>query len=114
MRVYLVGNKGGRTAFKITTAKVVTNIDYVLDDMFKDASTATWYGETSIVNIIYSRSGWGYNIYYTELDERSQTAKKLTGKVWKEVIDEYVKSNKDKVIELNNQYKQALKERGEE
>jgi hypothetical protein len=112
MRVYLVGDKGEQTAFKITTAHVVTDIDFVLDEMLLRFASGKGYTD-KFENIKGTLYDIGYNIYFSELEDMSKTAKKLTGESWRRVLATYINRHKEEVITAHKQRKKILREREE-
>jgi len=106
MKIYLIGDKGERTAFKITTAHVVTDITFMLDDLLEDYGKGLTYRDK--FREVESSSS-GYNVYIAELDDMKNTAKKLTGKSWKIVLNEYIDRNKESVNAAGIKRRKILK-----
>lgn len=114
MKVYLVGLSGHKTAFKITTAKVLTSIDIILDEELEDFIEDYYnYYQNPLTFKEYSNHlRTSYNIYYTELN--GDYAKKLTGKALAETVEEYIFRNRDKVKEAERKRRIFLRTKGEE
>lgn len=112
MRIYLVAKKGEQTAFKITTAHVLTDLDSILNEFLEQSSERTWRYDVDVVEqMILTQPN--YNIYYAELDDMNNTAKKLTGELWKRAINSYASRFKHKIIDANNKRNKLIKEKKE-
>ena len=87
MRIYIVADSGKQTAFKVTTSRVVDNLDFIIDEARLD------YIEGSFVENIRDiiKHDFPYEcIYYNELNGEN-VSKKLTKKIWKEIVLDYAK-----------------------
>ena len=98
MTVFLVGDYGGRTAFKITTARVLSSLDSLFAEALIDFKEHTWDGHKDHLDALSWRALRG-NIYFCELDDEENVAKKLTVKLIKPYTKEWVTRNKAKFNE---------------
>jgi hypothetical protein len=116
MIIYLVGDQGGRTAFKITTAHVLTDLDSIMDELLERSIQVYkgYYGSLPHIKDVILNKPSRYNIYYAELDDLGNTAKKLTGEAWRRVVETYVSRHKAEVIEANKKRNKLIREEGED
>lgn len=99
-KVFLIGDHGMKTAFKITTARVVSSLDYLFDEAIEEFKTERlWNDYDDYTVILGTLTLWSGNIYFCTIDDLDSSAKKLTEKLIKPVVKEYVERNKDKFQE---------------
>ncbi len=102
MKIYLTGNKGSDTAFKITTARIYSSLDSFIEDamnrLTERGSENAYYNKMQFIDYISSR--WsGLRVYVTELD-CGNNVKKLNKEMWKEAIGDFVEKYPDKIAKF--------------
>jgi len=93
MQVYLVGKEGRRSAIKVTTSEIYSNIDSVLFQVLimldtRHKADKDYFGTRSILDILH----YGYytpKVYVTELDSKTGI-KLITPKMWVKLLIDYI------------------------
>ena len=109
MRVYLVAKQGGRTAFKITTASVFSNLDLMFKERLTELTKETHQIDTMLSARLRKRPKV-LNIYYAELNSLGN-ARKVTEEMWKELASTWIYANKEAVREAAIERKRLAKEK---
>lgn len=87
MRVYITGERGSKTAFKITTSRVISNVDSVIEDAM---NTYLNRDDREPFNEWLAQS-WRWILpvlYYGELDGKDNF-KKMNKNSWIDTLDDY-------------------------
>jgi len=100
MKIFLTGKRGSKSAFKISTAHVHTNIDPVVEDYLNNylklkADDPNYY--KSFKNFIdYATQSYSMDRIYVGDTEIDAPVRKLSTKVWVEIINTYAETYPDK------------------
>ncbi len=91
MRLYLTGKRGGTKAFKITTARAVTDIDDIIEERLSyESSHPSSFSYFSIKESICIGINNIWCIYTTEVNSTT-TAKRLTKKDFMVLLEDYIR-----------------------
>ncbi len=95
MRIYLTGKRGSTAPFKITTAQVRTNIDYLIEIYFEAYLKEKDHYKNfyDYASTYYGRSRTNIYVGDTEIDA---PVKKINEKMWNEILRDYGERHPDK------------------